>query len=121
MLNQTLYGTNRYTLRISCDALAYNAISDTTNDCIEFKFELDTKYYIILLIRLFENRLIYNLLPPTFSEYSPYRAGKWTSHRIDRILTLFGKINDAYDEYRAYGDTCMDCTVGYSKEELEDM
>ncbi|GEM_PF-3175868 len=38
-----LYGTNRYTLRISCDALAYNAISDTTDDRIEFKYELDTK------------------------------------------------------------------------------
>jgi hypothetical protein len=37
-----LYRTNRYTLRISCDALAYNAISDT-DDCIEFKYELDTK------------------------------------------------------------------------------
>ncbi len=66
-----LYRTNRYTLRISCDALAYNAISDT-DDCIEFKYELDTKYYIILLIRLFENRLISNLLPPTCREYSFY-------------------------------------------------
>ena len=41
--------------------------------------------------------------------------------RIDRIITLFGKIGAAYDEYSAYADACMDCTGGYTKEELEDM
>ncbi|MEI2274487.1 hypothetical protein OHD16_20230 [Sphingobacterium sp. ML3W] len=41
--------------------------------------------------------------------------------RIDRIITLFGKIGAAHDEYSAYADACMDCTGGYSKEELEDM
>lgn len=41
--------------------------------------------------------------------------------RIDRIITLFGKIGAAYDEYNAYADACMDCTGGYTKEELDSM
>lgn len=41
--------------------------------------------------------------------------------RIDRIITLFGKIGAAYDEYDAYGNSCMDCNGGYSREELNDM
>lgn len=32
--------------------------------------------------------------------------------RIDRIITLFGKIGAAYDEYDAYANACMDCTGG---------
>ena len=41
--------------------------------------------------------------------------------RIDRIITLFGKIGAAYDEYNAFADACMDCTGGYTKEELDNM
>lgn len=41
-----------------------------------------------------------------------------TALRIDRIITLFGKIGAAYDEYDAFGSSCMDCTGGYSHEEL---
>ncbi|MDM1296283.1 hypothetical protein HX021_18520 [Sphingobacterium sp. N143] len=41
--------------------------------------------------------------------------------RIDRIITLFGKVGAAYDEYNAYADACMDCSGGYSKEELDNM
>ncbi|VTR28602.1 Uncharacterised protein [Sphingobacterium thalpophilum] len=41
--------------------------------------------------------------------------------RIDRIITLFGKIGAAYEEYNAFADACMDCNGGYTKEELEDM
>ena len=29
--------------------------------------------------------------------------------RIDRIITLFGKIGAAYDEYDAFANACMDC------------
>lgn len=43
------------------------------------------------------------------------------SIRIDRIITLFGKLGAAYDEYNAYADACMDCMGGYTKEEVEDM
>ena len=32
--------------------------------------------------------------------------------RIDRIITLFGKVGAAFDEYDAYGNACMDCTGG---------
>jgi len=32
--------------------------------------------------------------------------------RIDRIITLFGKIGAAYHEYDAYANACMDCTGG---------
>ncbi len=32
--------------------------------------------------------------------------------RIDRIITLFGKIGAAYQEYDAYANACMDCTGG---------
>ncbi len=35
-----------------------------------------------------------------------------TKIRIDRIITLFGKIGAAYHEYDAYGSSCMDCTGG---------
>lgn len=41
--------------------------------------------------------------------------------RIDRIITLFGKIGAAYQEYDAYASACMDCSGGYSKEELDNM
>lgn len=41
--------------------------------------------------------------------------------RIDRIITFFGKIGPAYEEYNAYADACMDCSGGYTKEELENM
>lgn len=40
--------------------------------------------------------------------------------RIDRIITLFGKIGAAYDTYDAFANACMDCTGGYTKEELDD-
>ncbi|ADY50688.1 hypothetical protein Pedsa_0102 [Pseudopedobacter saltans DSM 12145] len=40
--------------------------------------------------------------------------------RIDRIITLFGKIGAAYDEYDAYSNACMDCMGGYTREELEE-
>ena len=33
--------------------------------------------------------------------------------RIDRIITLFGIPGAAYDEYDAFGRTCLDCTGGY--------
>lgn len=29
--------------------------------------------------------------------------------RIDRIITVFGKIGPAYDEYDAFANSCMDC------------
>lgn len=32
--------------------------------------------------------------------------------RIDRIITLFGKPGAAYDEYDAYGNSCMECHGG---------
>ena len=38
--------------------------------------------------------------------------------RVDRIITLFGKPGAAYDEYDAYGSSCMDCMGGYEKDEL---
>lgn len=42
-----------------------------------------------------------------------------TKIRVDRIITLYGKIGAAYDEYDAYGSSCMDCLGGYEKEELQ--
>jgi len=30
--------------------------------------------------------------------------------RMDRIITLFGKIGAAYEEYDAYANACMDCS-----------
>lgn len=41
--------------------------------------------------------------------------------RIDRIITLFGKVGAAYNEYDAYSNACMDCSGGYTKEELDNM
>jgi len=41
-----------------------------------------------------------------------------TKIRIDRIITLFGKIGAAYDEYDAFANACMDCTGGYEKDDL---
>jgi len=38
--------------------------------------------------------------------------------RIDRIITLFGKIGAAYDEYDAYANACMSCLGGYEQDEL---
>lgn len=32
--------------------------------------------------------------------------------RIDRIITLFGKIGAAYDEYDLYANACMSCMGG---------
>lgn len=32
--------------------------------------------------------------------------------RIDRIITLFGKIGAAYDEYDSYANACMSCMGG---------
>lgn len=29
--------------------------------------------------------------------------------RLDRIITLFGKVGAAYDEYDAFANACMDC------------
>lgn len=29
--------------------------------------------------------------------------------RVDRIITIFGKVGAAYEEYEAFGNTCMDC------------
>lgn len=33
--------------------------------------------------------------------------------RIDRIITLFGKIGAAYDEYDLYANACMSCMGVY--------
>jgi hypothetical protein len=33
--------------------------------------------------------------------------------RIDRIITLFGKIGAAYDEYDSFANQCLSCTGGY--------
>lgn len=41
-----------------------------------------------------------------------------TEVRADRIITLFGKPGAAFDEYQAYGNSCMDCTGGYDPDEL---
>ncbi|PRD54650.1 hypothetical protein [Sphingobacterium gobiense] len=41
--------------------------------------------------------------------------------RVDRIITLFGKVGAAYNEYEAYANACMDCSGGYTKEELDNM
>jgi len=35
-----------------------------------------------------------------------------TTIRIDRIITLFGKVGAAYGEYDAFANACMDCTGG---------
>lgn len=32
--------------------------------------------------------------------------------RLDQIITLFGKVGAAYEEYDAYSNACMDCTGG---------
>lgn len=29
--------------------------------------------------------------------------------RVDRIITIFGKVGAAYEEYEAFGNVCMDC------------
>lgn len=33
--------------------------------------------------------------------------------RIDRIITVFGKLGPAYDEYDSYANQCLSCTGGY--------
>lgn len=38
--------------------------------------------------------------------------------RIDRIVTLYGKVGAAYDEYNAFADACMDCLGGHQQDEL---
>ena len=38
--------------------------------------------------------------------------------RVDRIITLYGKVGAAYDEYNAFADACMDCLGGYDKDEI---
>ncbi len=40
--------------------------------------------------------------------------------RLDRIITLFGKIGSAYEEYDAYSIACTTCLGGHTKEELND-
>lgn len=35
--------------------------------------------------------------------------------RVDRIITLFGQVGAAYDEYDSYANACMNC-MGGSKE-----
>lgn len=37
--------------------------------------------------------------------------------RIDRIVTLYGKVGAAYEEYNAYADACMDCSGGEPQNE----
>jgi len=34
------------------------------------------------------------------------------SVRIDRIITMFGRIGAAYDEYDAFANQCLACTAG---------
>jgi hypothetical protein len=34
--------------------------------------------------------------------------------RIDRIITLFGKIGAAFDEYDSFANQCLSCTGGYN-------
>jgi len=41
--------------------------------------------------------------------------------RMDKIITLFGKIGAAYEAYNAYADSCMDCMGGYTHEELNNL
>lgn len=33
--------------------------------------------------------------------------------RLDRVITLFGKIGAAYGEYDAYANACLDCMGGH--------
>lgn len=40
--------------------------------------------------------------------------------RLDRVITLFGKPGAAYDEYYAFGNSCMDCNGGYSQNEIDE-
>jgi hypothetical protein len=42
-------------------------------------------------------------------EHSPGISNSQSLIRIDRIITLFGKIGAAYDEYDAFANACMDC------------
>lgn len=39
--------------------------------------------------------------------------------RIDRIITSFGKIGAAYDEYNDYANACMSCMGGFTQEEID--
>lgn len=36
-----------------------------------------------------------------------------TKIRLDRIITVNGKIGPAHDEFDAYANECMDCSGGY--------
>lgn len=36
-----------------------------------------------------------------------------TEIRLDRIITVNGKIGPAHDEFDAYANECMDCSGGY--------
>lgn len=40
------------------------------------------------------------------------------SIRIDKIITLYGKIGAAYDDYNYFANACLDCMGGYNKDEL---
>ena len=33
--------------------------------------------------------------------------------RLDRIITLNGKVGPAYDQYDAYANACLSCQAGY--------
>ncbi len=33
--------------------------------------------------------------------------------RLDRIITINGKVGPAYDEYDAYANACLSCHAGY--------
>ncbi|HYQ57712.1 MAG TPA: hypothetical protein VEP89_10235 [Draconibacterium sp.] len=35
--------------------------------------------------------------------------------RLDRIITVNGKIGPAYDEYDAYANACLSCQAGYDE------
>lgn len=39
--------------------------------------------------------------------------------RIDRIITLFGKVSAAYDEYDAFANACMNCTGGAEGDQVD--
>ena len=38
--------------------------------------------------------------------------------RLDRIITVFGKVGAAYDEYDSYANACLDCMGGYDKDDV---
>lgn len=42
-----------------------------------------------------------------------------TKIRIDRIITLFGKVGAAYDEYDAFANACMNCKGGAEGDQVD--